>query len=245
MTTSLRSSILVITSLAVLGGAHQAHALTLLSDDRSVSISRRVLPLPPATSTATPEIPFGPFHEPGGVAGQDSELSLVSVPGSGDILSGSASGSARGGASFDASTHSRSDFTIQFRVDGISARIELSGVLDGTHSRFLSFSNGVELRAGSTLLYDASMEFEDDVLTTTPFAFDTVLGPGEYELTAFSSAGGGIPGTYSTGTYSLDFAVVENVPEPGTALFMAIGTTGLACMRRRAGVRALTPHAAM
>ncbi len=241
MATSLRSSILVITSLAVLGGAHQARALTLLSDDRYVSKSRREEPLPPVMSIATPETPFGPFH----VAGQDSELSLISVPGSGDLLSGSASGSASGGASFDLETYSTSDFTIQFRVDGISARIELSGVLDGTHSSFTSFLNGVELRAGSTLLYNAEMEFEDFVPVTTPFAFDTVLGPGEYELTAFASAGAGVAGVSSTGKYSLDFAVVENVPEPGTALFLAIGTTGLACMRRRAGARALTPHAAM
>jgi len=119
--------------------------------------------------------------------------------------------------------------------------LEASGVLDGSHSAFTSFTTFVEVRMGSTVLHTESIDYEDFVPITTPFAFSIPLAPGDYQLTAIASGGGGIPNVFTTGTFTLDFSVVEVVPEPSTALFVALGAAGLAGMRRRARLAAAEP----
>jgi hypothetical protein len=227
--TRLRGCFIAIVSL-LLAHSHDARGLTLLADDRYVHDYSRTEPFPPDEVTATPATPFGPFHY-AGIGAQDSEMSLVAIPGGGDSLSGNASGSAVGLLFSSDSVSSTSEFSIRFRVDGASAAIDLSGLLNGSSTFFSSF---VELSSGSTVLYEESVHYDDFLNPVpTPFAFSTLIGPGEYQLRALSSVSVGIPGNRSDGSFSLGFAVAENVPEPSTVLLVALGAAGLAGARRR------------
>jgi len=204
----------------LLACARDARALTLLSDDRFVRITQYQDPLPPLVTSATPDVPFGPFHygDPTGPAYQDSEMTLVDDPNGFDSLKGSVSGGTgptTPGA--DYSTLREAVFSIHFRIDGpSSALFTVSGVL----------------YPGSCVTLNGQGHCGDPFEIN--FGSRTSIEPGDYELRATAP---GQPGDMG-GLYNFRFSIAENVPEPGTALLLALGLAGLrgVSTRRRIGV---------
>lgn len=213
----------------LLAGLQEAHGLTLVADGRYGYSHSWQLGFPSVTVRETPDVPFGPFHALES-AFQDSEMQVAASPDSGDVLSGSAVGGASGFVYAYDGRNSESVFSIRFRIDGPSAEIQLSGVLDGSGSAY------VELRDASTSLYYESVhwiDFYEPVLT--PFAFEGTVGPGEYQLLAIARGDHNFPLHFSAGHYQMDFTVAESVPEPSTALAVALGLASLGGSARRRG----------
>jgi len=224
----------VVAALLSFAAWHDAGALTLLTDDRFVTSTTTQLVGPPLVFSASPDTPFGPFDAGSGFVSQTSDMTLVAGP-AGDVLSGHATGTAFGDTSADGDTYSTSEFSIGFRVDRPGASIDLSGLLE-TIAPFLVVAGeaSVELRSGSEVLYQRSVDIDPTCCSLpTPFAFSSLLADGTYQLTALASGFSGIPGNSVEGRFSLDFTVTEPVPEPGTALLVALGAAGLAACRRR------------
>ena len=170
-----------VSAFILLAGLQEARGITLVADGRYGYSHSWQLAFPSATVMETPDVPFGPFHALES-AFQDSEMQVGASPASGDVLSGSAVGGAHGFVYGGDGRNSESVFSIRFRIDGPSAEIQLSGVLDGPGSAY------VELRDASTSLDYESVHWIDfDVHVRTPFAFDGTVGPGEYQLLAIAS----------------------------------------------------------
>ena len=224
--------IVALGAAAVLGPPLEAHALGLLADGRFVSGYSYNGPLgpPPLETFETPAAPFAPFHvvDETGLASQDSEVALVTQgvpPNEVQLLSGDASGSAVGSVSGFDVRRSQSDFSITFRVDR-EAQLGLAGFLQ----QYSFYGNcWVEVFAGSTSIYDFSVDFFTMGPNPTPFEFSAALAPGEYRIYAHALGFGDARG--GGGSFDLSFSVSEPVPEPGTAVLVALGAAALAARR--------------
>jgi PEP-CTERM motif len=131
----------------------------------------------------------------------------------------------------DYSTLRKSVFSIHFRIDGpSSALVRVDGGMYGISASTQELTC-VLLFAGTAIV---------DGRCSDPFNFNfgfrTSIEPGDYELRATAP---GHPGD-GGGAYGFTFSIAENVPEPDTALLLALGMGGLGgvSMRQRARSRA-------
>jgi hypothetical protein len=223
-------------AVAVLGPPLDAHALALLADGRFVSGYSWDGPpsgQPPLETFETPAAPFAPFDvvDGTGLAGQDSEVALVTQglpPNEIRLLCGDASGSAYGSTSGFDVRRSQSDFSITLRVDR-EARLDLAGTLE----QVSTWGNvWVAVFAGSASIYRRDVDYDEFLAPIpTPFEFSAALAPGEYRIYAPVSGSGNVFG--GGGSFDLSFSVSEPVPEPGTAVLVALGAVALGGRRPR------------
>ena len=219
-------------AIAVLAFAAPARGLELVSDDRSVhSVYQNDITDPIVDQTFVPPVPFGAF-DPG--LGQHSSSIELTPDGLG--FDGTAQGASSQYYNFPSFGRVDSVFAIEFRLDRVGS-IELEGTLSGGAG---GLSNLTLLRDGDVVydqevgpyIYDPSgsgCEFQPPFTRcSVSISFFGALEPGLYTLEASPEAG--TPGAYPS--FDFSFHVLQEVPEPATAMSLAIGLAWISARRR-------------